>query len=97
MATRNEKTVQEYLEGRTPERKERSKKSKEKILTVVPTKVEKGSHLTVTTFPDGRTTLEWDDVALLKEVRDAIANSELAQLKPAVRAKAGARKRKTGL
>lgn len=57
--------------------------------------VVKGSHLTVTTFQDGRTKLEWDDAALLKEVRDAIETYELSQLKPAVRAKVATRKKKT--
>ncbi len=36
--------------------------------------VVKGNHLTVTTFSDGSTKLEWDDEALLKEVREAIAS-----------------------
>jgi len=40
------------------------------------TKVVKGSHLTVTTHPDGRTTLEWDDDALLRDVREAILKAE---------------------
>lgn len=35
-------------------------------------KVEKGSHLTVTTYPDGRTELEWDDEALLRDVQKAL-------------------------
>ena len=39
-------------------------------------KVVKGSHLTVTTHPDGKTTLEWDDDALLREVKDAILKAE---------------------
>ena len=34
--------------------------------------VVKGNHLTVITFSDGRTVLEWDDEALLKEVREAL-------------------------
>lgn len=34
----------------------------------------KGNHLTVTTHPDGRTDLVWDDDALLKEVQEAIAS-----------------------
>lgn len=38
--------------------------------------VTKGSHLTVTTYPDGRTELEWDDEALVRDVRDAIASYE---------------------
>ena len=39
-----------------------------------PSGVIKGNHLTVTTFSDGSTKLEWDDEALLKEVREAIAS-----------------------
>jgi len=56
--------------------------------------VVKGTHLTVTTDSEGRTTLEWDDDQLLKEVREAIASAELANKKPAVRAKAAPRQRK---
>ena len=36
-------------------------------------KVTTGTHLTVTTYEDGRTELEWDDEQLLKEVREATA------------------------
>jgi len=36
----------------------------------------KGNHLTVTTHPDGRTELEWDDAALLEEVRAALLSAE---------------------
>jgi len=32
----------------------------------------KGNHLTVTTFPNGKTKLVWDDAALLDEVKAAI-------------------------
>ena len=35
-------------------------------------KIVKGNHLTVTTFPNGRTELVWDDAALLDEVKAAI-------------------------
>lgn len=35
-----------------------------------------GSHLTVTTYPDGSRTLVWDDEALLRDVREAIASLE---------------------
>lgn len=56
--------------------------------------VVKGSHLTVTTYPDGRTELEWDDEALLREVQEAIASVDMQNLKPAVRAKAATRARK---
>ena len=36
--------------------------------------VTKGNHLTVTLHEDGQTQLEWDDQALLEEVRAAIAS-----------------------
>ena len=49
--------------------------------------VVKGSHLTVTTHPDGRTELEWDWDRLVNEVREACASVELATMKPAVKAK----------
>lgn len=38
--------------------------------------VVKGSHLTVTTYPDGSTKLEWDDEALARDVQNAIAEYE---------------------
>ena len=53
----------------------------------LPTSIQQGSHLTVTTYPDGRTELEWDDEALLNDVREAIKSVELANMKPAVKAK----------
>ena len=36
--------------------------------------VVKGSHLTVTTYPDGRTELKWDDAALQRECEEAITS-----------------------
>jgi hypothetical protein len=42
------------------------------IAEMIEPKVVKGNHLTVTTFPDGRTMLQWDDEALLKEVQEAL-------------------------
>jgi hypothetical protein len=45
-------------------------------------KVDKGNHLTVYHYEDGSTKLEWDDEALLKEVREATKS-----VKPAVKAK----------
>jgi hypothetical protein len=49
-------------------------------------KVTKGTHLTVTAYEDGRTELEWDDEALLSEVRNAILKAEsvlpVAETKP---------------
>ena len=43
--------------------------------------VVKGNHLTVTTFPNGKTMLEWDDEALLKEVREALNSVEVPKTK----------------
>ena len=65
-------------------------------------KVNKGTHLTVTTFEDGSTKLEWDDEALLSEVRNAILKQESTipvakEMKPAVKAKALTRKKKEKL
>ena len=57
-------------------------------------KIVQGTHLTVKTFEDGSTELVWDDEQLLKEVREAIASAEMANLKPSVRAKAATRKKK---
>ena len=53
---------------------------KKKIESQEPTVV-KGTHLTVTTFPDGKTVLEWDDEALLKEVREALNSVEVPKTK----------------
>ncbi len=39
-------------------------------------KVTVGSHLTVTEYQDGRTSLVWDDEALLRDVRLAILTAE---------------------
>ena len=36
--------------------------------------VTKGSHLTVTTYEDGRKELVWDDAALMRDVQEAIAS-----------------------
>jgi hypothetical protein len=69
------------------------KKKSDAVTDTSPTVV-KGSHLTVTTFSDGRTVLEWDDEALLREVREAIASAELDGLKPSVKAKVASRKKK---
>ena len=53
----------------------------------LPDSVKVGSHLTVSTYSDGRTELEWDWDALVKEVREACASVELANTKPAVKGK----------
>lgn len=39
-------------------------------------KVNKGTHLTVYTYEDGSTKLEWDDEVLLSEVKNAILKYE---------------------
>jgi hypothetical protein len=57
-------------------------------------KIQQGTHLTVKTFEDGHTELIWDDEQLLREVREATDSADLAQLKPAVRAKVATRKNK---
>ena len=44
-------------------------------------KIVQGTHLTVKTFEDGHTELEWDDEALLREVREAIASVEVKPAK----------------
>jgi hypothetical protein len=49
-----------------------TRKKKEQDLS----SVVKGSHLTVTTFLDGSTKLEWDDAALLKDVQKALTEYE---------------------
>jgi hypothetical protein len=49
-----------------------TKKTKTKVVSGEWPQVTKGSHLTVYTYEDGSTKLEWDDEALLKEVQDAI-------------------------
>ena len=38
--------------------------------------VKNGSHLTVRSYPDGHEELEWDDEALARDVREAIASVE---------------------
>jgi hypothetical protein len=62
------------------------KKNQLAEVNLLPTIV-KGSHLTVTTFPDGKTELKWDWGQLVNEVREACASVELANMKPEVKAK----------
>ena len=68
----------------------RKKKTEAAEITVV-----KGSHLTVTYNNGYPEKLEWDWDALVNEVREACASAELADMKPAVRAKAATRQKKT--
>ena len=51
-------------------------------------KIVKGNHLTVTTFPNGKTELVWDDEALLREVNEAVNSVEK---KPAKKSKGSAK------
>lgn len=44
-------------------------------------KINQGQHLTVKTFEDGSTELVWDDEALEKAVREAIASVEQEEAK----------------
>jgi YD repeat-containing protein len=64
--------------------------------TTTEPKVVKGSHLTVTTHPDGRTELEWDDEALLRDVRAAILKAE-STIPAAAKIKKVAAKTKTAV
>ena len=54
-------------------------------------RIVKGTHLTVTTYPGSHVELEWDDEALLREVREAIASAE----KKASKKKSAPKKAKT--
>jgi len=56
-----------------------SKKIKLAEVNSLPTVI-KGSHLTVTTHPDGKTSLEWDDEALMRDVREALASVEESKI-----------------
>jgi hypothetical protein len=64
-------------------------KKKAQKVDVWPTVV-KGSHLTVYTYEDGRTKLEWDDDALLNEIREATKTVKSAVKAKSVRKKKSA-------
>lgn len=64
------------------------------IAEMIEPKVVKGSHLTITYNNGYPEKLEWDDDALMREVREAIASAESAAMKPAVKAKVITRKKK---
>jgi hypothetical protein len=59
------------------------------------TKVVKGSHLTITYNNGYPEKLEWDDEALMRDVREALASAELATMKPNVKAKVITQRKKT--
>ena len=76
--------VAETIKPKTTRAKKVADKVIEKAMTEP--KVVVGSHLTVTTHPDGRTELKWDDDALLRDVRAALLKAEsvlpVAETKP---------------
>lgn len=72
MATRKKKTEKEIINEISTLVAEVTLQDTE---TVWP-KIVKGSHLTVYTFEDGSTKLEWDDEALTRDVREAISQYE---------------------
>lgn len=74
MATKKTKTLTEVIEKLPVKRKAKVEKRAAELID--PSGVVRGSHLTVTTFSDGTTKLDWDDEALLKDVRDAILSIE---------------------
>ena len=74
MATKKTKTLTEVIEKLPAKRKAKIEKRAAELID--PSGVVKGSHLTVTTFSDGRTELLWDDEALLREVKAAILSVE---------------------
>jgi len=74
MVTKKTKTLTEVIEKLPVKRKAKIEKRAAELID--PSGVVKGSHLTVTTFSDGRTELLWDDEALLKEVKAAILSVE---------------------
>jgi len=81
------KTVQKTVAGEVIERTKAETVSAKLLPTVT-----KGSHLTVYTYQDGRTTLEWDDEQLLKEVREAIASVNSQNQEPTKKAKSSTKK-----
>jgi hypothetical protein len=64
------------------------------IAEMMESKVVKGSHLTITYKNGYPEKLEWDDEALARDVRGAIASVEFADIKPAVKDKVITRKKK---
>jgi len=51
-----------------------TKKSRTKKEVEVWPKVVVGSHLTVTTYENGKTELKWDDEALARDIREALSD-----------------------
>lgn len=57
-------------------------------------KVVVGSHLTVTTYENGKTELLWDDEALARDVREALKAYESTKATTAVKPKTTTRRKK---
>ena len=76
MATRKTKTLTEVVEKLPVKRKAKIEKRSAELIDA--SGVVRGSHLTVITFSDGTTKLDWDDEALLRDVRAAILKAESA-------------------
>jgi hypothetical protein len=76
MATKKTKTLTEVVEKLPVKRKAKVEKRAAELID--PSGVVRGSHLTVITFSDGTTKLDWDDEALLRDVRAAILKAESA-------------------
>jgi len=70
MVTKKTKTLDEVIEQLPVKRKAKIEKRAAELID--PSGVVKGSHLTVTTFSDGTTKLDWDDKALLNDVQAAL-------------------------
>ena len=76
MATKKTKTLDSVIEKIPAKRRTKIEQRTEELalelqMDAAP-KVVVGNHLTVTTWPNGKTELEWDDAALLEEVRAAL-------------------------
>lgn len=77
MATRKKKdSVTLDMPGTTGSAKIVTKSPKVKAIAGKWPKIDIGTHLTVTTYEDGTTLLEWDDEALQRECEAAIASVE---------------------
>jgi len=74
MATKKTKTLDEVIEKLPVKRKAKIEKRAAELIDK--SGVVKGSHLTVTTFSDGSTKLDWDDEALLRDVQNAILSAK---------------------
>jgi len=57
--------------------KKTTKQQKNKVVTkILDPVIVQGSHLTVTTWPDGQTELKWNDEALLRDIQAATLKAE---------------------